>query len=147
MGHVRTRLEPQDFSEAWQMVLRATIDCARLHRQEPLSAELDLRRTVRPVSSSGIMLALAVTLTLVAGAVPGLAEAPPAPTDRGPAPPQAPQRGDGAGGEGPAGPQLREDEPGMGGRDNQTPPEADEEASPPSGSGCPYRGRRLELIV
>lgn len=129
------------------MLFRATIDSARPHRHEPSSAALDLRRTARPVASSGIMLALAATLTLVAGVASAVAETPPAQADRGPASPQAPQRGDDAGGAGPAAPQLRENEPDLRDRDNQTQPDADEEASPPSGSGCPYRGRSLELIV
>lgn len=119
------------------MALRATIDRATPYR----------RAAVRQVARAGSLLALAVTLMIIAGAAPSLAETPPAQGDGGTASPQAPQRGGGAGGDGSAGPPLREDEPGPRGRDGRPAPDADEEASPPSGGGCPYRGRRLELIV
>ena len=123
------------------MALRARITRAWPHRQMRFwPAAGRLRAALMAATAS-------LPLALIVGVAPGLAETPPAKADRAPVSPQAPQRGDGAGGDRPAGPPMREDEPGVRGRENPSSPDADEEASPPSGSGCPYRGRQLELIV
>ncbi|HRY07976.1 MAG TPA: hypothetical protein P5114_12715 [Hyphomicrobiaceae bacterium] len=44
----------------------------------------------------------------------------------------------------PRGPAIREDEPTV---DGEREPQADEVSPPPYQGGCPYRGRKLELIV
>lgn len=96
--------------------------------------------------SVGVLLVAALSLgaLLIVAAQPAFAQTPPAQVDPGH---RAPPQGDGAGDDGHAGRPPREDEPGARGEESLPTPDADQEASPPSGSGCPYRGRHLELIV
>lgn len=120
-------------------------------RARSLAMTEHLHGVVRFARECGLNLAAAATalsLMLLAAtfsqAVPAAAENTP---HDGPRPPGV----DGSGPRLPPGgaPQLREDEPGAREEQPQNAPAAPDEkgSGEPYGGGCPYRGRRLELIV